>query len=74
MIPEPMVFYSTADSFDDWRAALVAENIDLRRDGDIKDKASVRHALVWKPPHGRRWGEARPVGIAAAGPHAGDID
>jgi glyoxylate/hydroxypyruvate reductase A len=52
MIPEPMVFYSTADSFDDWRAALAAENIDLRRDGDITDKASVRHALVWKPPHG----------------------
>jgi glyoxylate/hydroxypyruvate reductase A len=52
MIPEPMVFYSTADSFDDWRAALATENIDLRRDGDIEDKASVRHALVWKPPHG----------------------
>jgi glyoxylate/hydroxypyruvate reductase A len=52
MTAEPMVFYSTADSFDDWREALAAENIDLRRESDIEDKASVRHALVWKPPHG----------------------
>jgi glyoxylate/hydroxypyruvate reductase len=52
MPPELMVFYSTADSFDGWREALAAENIDLRREGDIEDKASVRHALVWKPPHG----------------------
>jgi glyoxylate/hydroxypyruvate reductase A len=47
-----MVFYSTADNFDDWRAALAAENVDLRRDGDFEDKAAVRHALVWKPPRG----------------------
>jgi glyoxylate/hydroxypyruvate reductase len=52
MIPEPMVFYSTADSFDAWRAAMATENIDLRRHGDISDKASVRSALVWKPPLG----------------------
>ncbi|MBO0750681.1 MAG: glyoxylate/hydroxypyruvate reductase A [Bradyrhizobiaceae bacterium] len=52
MIPEPMVFYSTADSFDVWRTALAAENIDLRRDGDIDDRAHVRCALVWQPPHG----------------------
>jgi glyoxylate/hydroxypyruvate reductase A len=52
MIPEQMVFYSTADSFNAWREALSAENIDLRREGDIKHKASVRHALVWKPPRG----------------------
>jgi glyoxylate/hydroxypyruvate reductase A len=52
MIPDSMVFYSTADSYDDWRTALAAENIDLRQESDIGDKASVRHALVWKPPHG----------------------
>jgi glyoxylate/hydroxypyruvate reductase A len=52
MIPEPMVFYSTADSYDDWRTALAAESIDLRQESDIDDKASVRHALVWKPPRG----------------------
>jgi glyoxylate/hydroxypyruvate reductase len=49
---ERMVFYSKADNFDDWRTALARENIDLQRDGDIDDKASIRHALVWKPPHG----------------------
>jgi glyoxylate/hydroxypyruvate reductase len=52
MIPEPMVFYSTADSYDDWRAALAAESIDLRQESDIDDKTSVRHALVWKPRRG----------------------
>jgi glyoxylate/hydroxypyruvate reductase len=53
MTPELMVFYSKADSFDDWRAALATENIDLRRDTDIGgDKACVRHALAWKPPRG----------------------
>jgi glyoxylate/hydroxypyruvate reductase len=52
MSPEPMVFYSKADSFDGWREALATENIDLRHESDIDDKGAVRHALVWKPPHG----------------------
>jgi glyoxylate/hydroxypyruvate reductase len=52
MIPETMVFYSTADNFDDWRAALAAERVDLRLESEIDDRTSVRHALVWKPPHG----------------------
>jgi glyoxylate/hydroxypyruvate reductase A len=52
MIAESMVFFSAVDDFDAWRAALAAENIDLRRESDIEDKASVRHALVWKPPRG----------------------
>jgi glyoxylate/hydroxypyruvate reductase len=52
MKPEPMVFYSAYDDFDAWRAALATEDIDLRRENDIDDRASVRHALVWKPPRG----------------------
>lgn len=52
MTAESMVFHSAYDDFDVWRAALAAQNIDLRREGDIEDKASVRHALVWKPPRG----------------------
>lgn len=52
MNPETMVFYSTADNFDDWRAALAVEGVDLRLESEIDDKMSVRHALVWKPPHG----------------------
>ncbi|WP_315830726.1 glyoxylate/hydroxypyruvate reductase A [Bradyrhizobium prioriisuperbiae] len=47
-----MVFYSQVDDFEAWRSALAAEDIELRQTGDIADKASVRHALVWKPPHG----------------------
>jgi glyoxylate/hydroxypyruvate reductase len=52
MNAEFMVFYSAVDDFDAWRAALAAENIDLRRECDIADEAAIRHALVWKPPHG----------------------
>jgi glyoxylate/hydroxypyruvate reductase len=52
MMPESMVFYSAYDDFDAWRAALADENVDLRRESDIEDMASVRHALVWKPPRG----------------------
>jgi glyoxylate/hydroxypyruvate reductase A len=52
MIVEGMVFYSAYDDFDAWRAALAAENIDLRREDDIADNTRVRHALVWKPPRG----------------------
>jgi glyoxylate/hydroxypyruvate reductase A len=52
MTPEVMAFYSALDDFETWRAALSAEGIDLRRADDIADAASVRHALVWKPPHG----------------------
>ncbi len=52
MTAESMVFYSVVDDFDAWRAALAVENIDLRRECDIEDEASIRHALVWKPPHG----------------------
>ena len=52
MNPETMVFHSTADNFDDWRAALAAEGVDLRLESEIDDRTSVRHALVWKPPHG----------------------
>jgi glyoxylate/hydroxypyruvate reductase len=47
-----MVFHSAHDDFDAWRSALAPEKIDLRRAADIDDKASVRHALVWKPPIG----------------------
>ena len=52
MTPEIMAFYSLVDDFEAWRSALAAENIDLQQAGEIADKASVRHALVWKPPHG----------------------
>jgi glyoxylate/hydroxypyruvate reductase len=52
MKSELMVFHSAYDDFDAWRAALADENIDLRRESDIDDVASVRHALVWKPPGG----------------------
>jgi glyoxylate/hydroxypyruvate reductase len=52
MTPEVMAFYSALDDFETWRAALSAEGIDLRQADDIADPASVRHALVWKPPHG----------------------
>jgi glyoxylate/hydroxypyruvate reductase A len=51
-MPEVMVFHSAHDDFEAWRMALAAENIDLRRAGDIDDRASVRYALVWKPPLG----------------------
>jgi glyoxylate/hydroxypyruvate reductase len=51
-MPEPMAFYSALDDFDAWRAALAPQNIDLRHGGEIEDKASVQHALVWKPPLG----------------------
>jgi glyoxylate/hydroxypyruvate reductase A len=52
MTPEVMAFYSALDDFETWRAALSAEGIDLRQADEIADPASVRHALVWKPPHG----------------------
>lgn len=51
-MPETMVFYSQVDDFEAWRSALAAEDIDLLQASDITDKASVRHALVWKPPDG----------------------
>jgi glyoxylate/hydroxypyruvate reductase len=51
-MPDVMVFHSAHDDFDAWRSALAPEKIDLRRAGDIDDTASVRHALVWKPPIG----------------------
>jgi glyoxylate/hydroxypyruvate reductase A len=52
MTSEVMAFYSVLDDFKTWRAALAVEGIDLRRADDIADPASVRQALVWKPPHG----------------------
>lgn len=52
MTLDVMAFYSAFDDFETWRAALSAEGIDLRRADDIADSSSVRHALVWKPPHG----------------------
>jgi glyoxylate/hydroxypyruvate reductase A len=52
MTSEVMAFYSVLDDFKTWRAVLAAEGIDLRQADDIADPASVRHALVWKPPHG----------------------
>jgi glyoxylate/hydroxypyruvate reductase A len=52
MTSEVMAFYSVLDDFKTWRAVLAAEGIDLRQADDISDPASVRHALVWKPPHG----------------------
>jgi glyoxylate/hydroxypyruvate reductase A len=52
MTSEVMAFYSVLDDFKTWRAALAAEGIDLRQADDITDPASVRQALVWKPPHG----------------------
>ncbi len=52
MTSDVMAFYSAFDDFETWRAALNAEGIDLRQADDIADPLSVRHALVWKPPHG----------------------
>lgn len=51
---EPLVFYSQVDDFDAWRGALEAQLPDLivRRAEEIADPASVRYALVWKPPAG----------------------
>jgi glyoxylate/hydroxypyruvate reductase A len=51
MTSEVMAFYSAFDDFETWRVALAAEDIDLCFADDIADPASVRHALVWKPPH-----------------------
>lgn len=52
MTSEVMAFYSAFDDFETWRAALAVEGIDLRQADDIGDPDPVRHALVWKPPHG----------------------
>lgn len=52
MTAELMAFYSAFDDFAIWQAALAEEGIDLRQADDITDPAQVRHALVWKPPHG----------------------
>lgn len=52
MTAELMAFYSAFDDFATWQAALAEEGIDLRQADDIADPAQVRHALVWKPPHG----------------------
>jgi glyoxylate/hydroxypyruvate reductase len=52
MTSEIMAFHSAYDDFDAWRAALATEGIDLRQAVDVVDPESVRHALVWKPPHG----------------------
>ncbi|KAA0072568.1 glyoxylate/hydroxypyruvate reductase A [Tardiphaga sp. P9-11] len=52
MTSEVMAFYSALDDFETWRAVLAAEGIDLRQADDIADPTRVRHALVWKPPHG----------------------
>lgn len=51
MTSEVMAFYSVLDDFETWRVVLAAEGIDLRQADDIADPASVRQALVWKPPH-----------------------
>jgi len=52
MTSELMAFYSAHDDFNAWRAALAAEDVELRQADDIVDVGRVRHALVWKPPHG----------------------
>lgn len=52
MTSELMAFYSAHDDFNAWRAALAAENVELRHADDIDEVGRVRHALVWKPPHG----------------------
>jgi glyoxylate/hydroxypyruvate reductase A len=52
MTSELMAFHSAHDDFNAWRAALAAENIELRQAGEIEDAGRVRQALVWKPPHG----------------------
>lgn len=52
MTTEITVFYSAFDHFETWRDALAAKGIDLRKAETISDPAKVRHALVWKPPHG----------------------
>jgi glyoxylate/hydroxypyruvate reductase len=52
MTSEVMAFHSAFDDFETWRAALAVEGIDLRQADDIGDPDIVRHALVWKPPHG----------------------
>lgn len=52
MTSELMAFYSAHDDFNAWRAALAAEDVELRQADDIDEVGRVRHALVWKPPHG----------------------
>jgi glyoxylate/hydroxypyruvate reductase len=52
MTSELMAFYSAHDDFNAWRAALAAEDVELRQADDIEEVSRVRHALVWKPPHG----------------------
>lgn len=52
MTSEITAFYSAHDSFETWQTALAAEGVDLQRAEAITDPGQVRHALVWKPPHG----------------------
>lgn len=52
MTSELMAFYSAHDDFNAWRAALAVEDVELRQADDIVEAGRVRHALVWKPPHG----------------------
>ncbi|WGF86466.1 2-hydroxyacid dehydrogenase [Marinivivus vitaminiproducens] len=49
-----LVFYSEADPFEEWAAALAQAlpDLDVRRHDAIDDPADVRYALVWKPPVG----------------------
>jgi glyoxylate/hydroxypyruvate reductase A len=49
-----LAFYSRSDDPAEWRAAFATALPDLRfvTDTEIDDPATVRYALVWKPPHG----------------------
>jgi hypothetical protein len=46
MTAESMVFCSAYDDFDVWRAALAAENINPRHEGDSDEMASVGKPLL----------------------------
>ncbi|MCA1452993.1 glyoxylate/hydroxypyruvate reductase A [Bradyrhizobium sp. BRP22] len=52
MTAEIMAFHSAYDDFETWSTALAREGVDLRRAESIDEPDRVRHALVWKPPHG----------------------
>lgn len=51
---ETLVFESSFDSFDDWRAALSGHlpDLELARAREVSNPETVRYAMVWTPPSG----------------------
>jgi glyoxylate/hydroxypyruvate reductase A len=49
-----VLFHSTSDNADRWRAALATAmpELEFRRSAEPGDKGEIEYALVWKPPAG----------------------